>query len=231
MDPDKFDGFHNFQDAKDSIGTAPDVNDMNGDDARVWMVANAHTAHPNKRGARRYADKILATGRRQMKFSLRDAMADFGDTSTTVGHSTKRLGFSLGGRSVRSLLNMNRLHSVSIELVQVAGWATGWLSVKANIGNGWVRPHSLFLGSPAQQANGYEGIIDFFGDVKVNTVRRVWVAIQHHDGMRGFALDVIVRVNGHEAVRERVHRSSNARLTNMIYVAQGTAMVFKATLP
>ena len=167
----------------------------------VWKVANAHLAHPNKAGARRYADKLGEMGREVVHFSLRAALKNHGLPRNEITLSKLRMGYGLRGKSVRGLLNMTQLSTIEVQIIPTGGQRSpGYLSVRINIGDGWKHMDSLFMGPPVQVAEGFEGVMDFHGDSKLSRVKRIWVSFREKMDMRSFSARILVRVNGHLAV-------------------------------
>ena len=228
LDANRFKDFSDFDDAVDSIGSLPDINDLGDNEIDVWKVANAHAAHPNRAGARRYADKLVSVGRDCVDFSLRAALLDHGLSRNNVVLSKLRMGYSLPRGSVRGLLNMTQLSSVEVQIIPTGGQRSpGYLSVRINIGDGWKHMDSLFMGPPVQVAQGFEGVMDFHGDSKLSRLKRIWVSFREKMDMRSFSARILVRINGHLAVDDtftyrpgRRHTRLTQGRVSLIYLAK-----------
>lgn len=184
--------------ARAQVGKAlpVELSDLSEELGGVYAMLNAHLAHPNKAGARRYADVMVPRTGQQTAFSLRDRMQAVGVGEGLVKAGlNNRLGLDLGNRSLRAFGSLSRIDCFECELLadpfQVFTNAPPF-TMEINWGQGWHNMRSL-----RRRGTWWRGYWDFPDAPEARQMTSVRVAVPRKAVThRRFSGRFFLRMNG-----------------------------------
>lgn len=178
----------------------------------VWKNINAHLAHPNRAGARQYADKTLKAIRENLNLSLRETLGNYGTKSMRTARDSKAWIAEPGRVSLRKMFRFSRLESIDVRFTytEMNVWInTTPIRVKVDWGKGYHNMREMALmREKGQTASGEEGFLSFDGSVPIHSLKKLSVALfadgNKQSGNLKFRGRVAIRINGYVVYKQAV---------------------------